>query len=410
MALFEGQKPKGAGNNATMKEQIFSVSEQVEKIFADATGMRASDIHIEPLPHSFQIRFRIDGELTIYQELKKEEENSVIARIKILGGMRIDEHRLPQDGKASFKRGEQEFDLRMSVLPTIYGEKVVIRILRKSQKRVALSDLGFLPNVLSKIEHHLKNTYGMILGVGPTGSGKSTTLFAMISTYDPKKKNISTLEDPVEYKIPFVNQSQTHAEIGFDFSEGLRTLVRQDPDIIMVGEIRDKKTALLGVEAALTGHLVFSTLHTNSAATTIQRLTHIGVDTFLISSALRLIISQRLVRRTCTHCREAEDIPEGFKKMVENEVGMYVKDTTKLKFYKAKGCDKCDGLGYKERIGIYEVLEVSPKIQEMIIEGKSPAEIEEQAKKEGMITMKQDALMKVVLGDTTIEEFSKVIT
>ncbi len=387
-----------------------TISQEVEKIFNDAANIRASDIHIEPLPQSLLVRFRVDGEMTEYKQYNKSEEQALIARIKILGGMRIDEHRLPQDGKASFKHGDKDFDMRMSVLPTIHGEKICLRLLAKSLEKIELHDLGFLPNVLSKIQQSLKNTYGMILCVGPTGSGKSTTLFAMISTYDPKKENISTLEDPVEYKIPFVNQSQIHPEIGFDFSEGLRTLVRQDPDIIMVGEIRDKKTGLLGVEAALTGHLVFSTLHTNSAATTIQRLLHLGVDPFLISSALRLIISQRLIRRACQYCRIEETIPEGSKKTVQKEVGQYVHDIKNLKFYHPKGCEKCNFLGYKGRIGVYEVLDVSAKIQEMIVDGRSPAEIETQAISEGMITMRQDALMKVVLGDTTIEEYSKVIT
>ena len=308
---------------------------------------------------------------------------------------------MPQDGKSGFESTDgKEVDLRVSILPTQFGEKVVIRLLEKNPKMVQLRDLGMLPNILMKVERHLTATYGMVLAVGPTGSGKSTSLFSMISTFDPEAYNITTLEDPIEYKIPHVTQTQVNTEINFDFSDGLRTLVRQDPDIIMVGEIRDQKTAALAIESALTGHLVFSTLHTNSAVGTIQRLLNMDIDRFLITAAIKLIISQRLVRKICNSCRESYPVPAKYYDLFEG-TDMHPKDAF---LYRSKGCDTCNQTGYKGRIGLFEVLEMSSAIEALIINNAPASEIEAQAVKEGMILLRKDALYKAATGDITIEE------
>ena len=378
----------------------------VDEIFKNAVEQHASDVHFKPKEEAFEVYFRVDGNIIEYKIFEKIYHHPIIARIKILSGLKIDEHRLPQDGKSSYQCGKKEVDLRVSILPTQYGEKVVIRLLEKSPKMIELRDLGMLPNILLKIEKHLEATYGMILAVGPTGSGKSTSLFSMISTFNAKDFNISTLEDPIEYKIPDVTQTQINPDIGFDFLNGLRTLVRQDPDIIMVGEIRDHETAALAIESALTGHLVFSTLHTNTAVGTIQRLLNMEIDRFLITAAVKLIISQRLVKKICSNCREKYPVPEKYYDLLKKETDVHPKDAF---FYKANGCSECKNTGYKGRIGLFEVLEMSPAIEELIIGNASNKEIEEQAVKEGMILLRKDALYKAVTGDITIEEALKAM-
>jgi len=379
----------------------------VDEIFADAIFKRASDIHFKPLEEKLAVYFRIDGQMILYKEYEKIFHHPIVARIKIISGLKIDEHRLPQDGKSVFVLDKKEVDLRVSILPTDFGEKVVIRLLEKSPELVKLRDLGMLPNILLKVEEYLKTSYGMILAVGPTGSGKSTSLFSMISDFDATKMNISTLEDPIEYKIPNVTQTQINPDIGFDFSDGLRTLVRQDPDIIMVGEIRDQKTAALAIESALTGHLVFSTLHTNTAVGTIQRLLNMEIDRFLISAAIKLIISQRLVRKVCNHCREQYPVPKAYYDLLAKEIDV---DPAKNFFYKAKGCEQCNNTGYRGRIGLFEVLEMSSAIEELVVAGASNKEIEAKAVEEGMILLKKDALYKAVTGDITIEEALRAMT
>lgn len=370
-------------------------------IFEDAMNRKASDIHFKPTEDKFKVYFRIDGQMILYKDFDIIYHNPIVARVKIISGLKIDEHRLPQDGKSSFKNTKKDVDLRVSILPTNYGEKIVIRLLDKNPELSSLQDLGMLPTVFLKVQEALNSEYGMILAVGPTGSGKSTSLFSMISIFNPEEKNISTLEDPIEYKMKNVTQSQINTEIGFDFSDGLRTLVRQDPDIIMVGEIRDKKTASLGIESALTGHLVFSTLHTNSAVGTIQRLLNMDIDKFLISTAIKLIISQRLVRKVCNYCREKYEIPKKYYELVHNETGI---DPSHGFFYKAKGCEHCNNTGYKGRIGLFEVLKISPAIEELIVSNASNAEIEKKAVEEGTILLKKDALYKALSGDIIIED------
>jgi len=379
-----------------------SIPTILNDIFVEALKLHASDVHFKPTEKDFRVYFRVDGTMIEYRVFEQIYHNPLVARIKILSSLHTDEHRLPQDGKASFESADgNEVDLRVSVLPTQFGEKVVIRLLEKNPKMVELRDLGMLPNILMKVERHLAATYGMILAVGPTGSGKSTSLFSMISTFNPAAHNISTLEDPIEYKIPGVTQTQINTEIHFDFSDGLRTLVRQDPDIIMVGEIRDQKTASLAIESALTGHLVFSTIHTNSAVGTIQRLLNMGIDRFLITAAIKLIISQRLVRKICSNCRESYPFPEKYDDLFLGQTDV---SPRKLFLYRPKGCDQCKHTGYKGRIGLFEVLEMSPTIEELIISNASHTEIEAQAVKEGMILLRKDALYKAITGDITIEE------
>jgi len=379
----------------------------VDSIFESALAEHASDVHFKPKDDKYEVYFRADGNMIKHKIYDKIYHHPIVARIKIISGLKIDEHRLPQDGKSTFtSKAGKEVDLRVSMLPTQYGEKVVIRILEKSPQMIQLRDLGMLPNILLKIERYLKSTYGMILAVGPTGSGKSTSLFSMISTFNANDFNISTLEDPIEYKIPDVTQTQVNPEIGFDFSEGLRTLVRQDPDIIMVGEIRDQKTASLAIESALTGHLVFSTLHTNSAVGTIQRLADMKIDRFLITAAVKLIISQRLVKKICSNCRESYPVPEKYYNLFEKDTDI---DPRNASLYRAKGCDKCKGTGFSGRIGLFEVLEMSPEIEELIIKGASNKQVEEQAAKEGMILIRKDALYKAAIGDITIEEALKAM-
>lgn len=393
------------------KGAAINVIELIDDMFKTAVDMNASDIHIEPKEDCINIRFRVDGKFVPFKRMDPGIKQQLVTRMKILSGLKIDENRLPQDGKATFPTQNQNIDLRVSILPVVFGEKVVIRILKKNQQRLSLKDVGLLGSSLEKVEKALHRTYGIILVTGPTGSGKSTTLYAVLGMFNPEDVNISTLEDPVEYTMPGVNQSQIHADIGFDFCDGLRSLLRQDPDIIMVGEVRDKKTAQLAVESALTGHLVFSTLHTNDASTTVQRLVDMGVEPFLISSSVQVIIAQRLVRRVCPYCRVPIKIEGNAKLKVVEEIGQLIdKDIDQVAFFKAKGCQHCKNLGYKGRIGIYEVLEISPLIQSLILrEGIDSTTIKNHAIKEGMITLLQDGLIKAALGTTTIDEVYRVV-
>ncbi len=392
---------RGAGTN---------IIDFIDSMFKTAIDLGASDIHIEPKEDGLTIRFRVDGEFVPYKSLEKEIKQQLVTRIKILAGLKIDENRLPQDGKAVFPGAVDKVDLRVSILPVVFGEKVVIRILKKSVGKLTFKDLGIVGVAGEKVERALLSTYGIVLTTGPTGSGKSTTLYALLSTFNPDEVNISTLEDPVEYNMKGVNQSQINADIGFDFPEGLRSLLRQDPDIIMVGEIRDKKTAQLAIESALTGHLVVSTLHTNDAATTVQRLVDMGVEPFLIASSMRVIIAQRLVRRICTYCRVPIKIQGDARLHVLEEIGSLLdKDVDQIPFFQAKGCAKCNQ-GYKGRIGVYEVLDMSPDIQTLILkEGVDSNQIANLARKEGMLTLIQDGLIKAAAGATTIEEVYRVI-
>jgi len=373
---------------------------------------KASDIHIEPREKDLRVRFRVDWYFIKYKTFPKNQKEAILARIKILSYLRIDEHRHPQDWKINYKMfGWKSIDMRVSVIPNIYGEKCVIRLLKKDEKPPKLVDLGIMPYNMVKIKKHIKDNSWMILAVWPTGSGKSTTLFSMLSQFNPEEKNISTLEDPVEYRIEWVNHTQIQPIINFTFAAWLKSLLRQDPDIIMVGEIRDEETAKLAVEASITGHIVFSTLHTNSATHTIQRLVNLWIDPLLISSSLKSIISQRLVRKLCTHCKEWYLAVPKIEKYILWEVWKYIKNTDKLKLYKAQqwGCEKCNYTGYSWRIWIYEVLEMTDDLEKLLLKNASRTQLEIQAIWDWMVPIKEDALLKVVLWETSLEEVLSVL-
>ena len=405
------QPSVGGGTTSSFSGGAVNVIDLIDEIFSNAVKVNASDIHIEPTEEKVNIRFRVDGKFSSFKTLDVNIRHQLVTRIKILAGLKIDENRLPQDGKAVFVANNQKIDLRVSILPVIYGEKIVIRILKKTVVKLTLQDLGFVGTSLEKVQKALQETYGIILATGPTGSGKSTTLYALLSNFDPAEVNISTLEDPVEYNMKGINQSQINPAIGFDFADGLRSLLRQDPDIIMVGEVRDKKTAQLAIESALTGHLVFSTLHTNDSATTIQRLVDMGVERFLITSCLRLAVAQRLVRQVCPYCRVPFKLQGEVRINVMQHIGKLLdKDIDEIPFFKPHGCPRCNNMGYKGRIGIYEVLEMTPSIQNLVLQENIDSNaIREQSIREGLITLLQDGLIKAAAGVTTVEEVFRVV-
>ncbi|MCX6755205.1 MAG: GspE/PulE family protein [Candidatus Nomurabacteria bacterium] len=418
-------KPESSGSE---EEDLKKIAEDlpvvriVDSIISHAILQLASDIHIEPGEHDLIIRYRIDGILHDAMTLEKEAASGITARIKVLSNLKLDEKRLPQDGRFKIENGDQKTSFRVSTLPTFYGEKTVMRVLNETSHGYTLEGLGFHGDGLELIHSSLKQKTGMILATGPTGSGKTTTLYTVLDMLNRPEVNISTVEDPIEYQMPRINQTQVKPEIGLTFANGLRTLLRQDPDIIMVGEIRDGETAGLAVNASLTGHLVLSTIHTNSAAGAIPRLTDIGVEPFLIISTVKTIISQRLVRKLSSqegkYTMSADEI-KVLGKIVDLErmMGFLKKekiisqDATweKIPMYKPIKTDEFPD-GYKGRLGIHEVLKVSSAIKEMIIKGASTDELEVQAKKEGMMTMLEDGIFQAVTGLTTIEEVLRVVS
>ena len=384
----------------------------INDMFLHALKWNASDIHIEPRDRVIKVRFRVDGNFLNYKDFALDKRDSIIARVKIIAYLRIDEHRLPQDGKIAYKLfWWKSVDMRVSVIPTIYWEKIVIRLLKKDDQPPKLKDLGIMPYNMVRLKTHLKDSYGMILAVGPTGSGKSTTLFSLLSQFNPEEKNISTLEDPVEYRIKWVNHTQINPAINFSFARGLRSLLRQDPDIIMVWEIRDEETAKLAVEASITGHIVFSTIHTNSATHTIQRLINLWVDPLLIASSLRMIISQRLARKLCSHCKVGYQANEKIKEYIVWRVWRYIRDKEGLKLFKPSEwwCEKCNNTWFSWRIGLYEVLEMTEKLENLMLKNASRMQLEIQAVWDGMIPIKDDALLKVVLWETSLYEILSVL-
>ena len=398
--------------NSNLKDDDENIIWFVNDLFLNSIQKCASDIHIEPNEKNIRTRLRIDWNFVEYKIVDLKKLESLIARIKIMAYLRIDEQRLPQDWKINFNLfWWKSIDLRISIIPTIYWEKCVVRILKKDEKPPDLKDLWIMPYNMVKIKKHLQDSHWMILTVWPTWSGKSTTLFSLLSQFDASKNNISTLEDPVEYRIPWVNHTQINPSIWFDFASWLRSLLRQDPDIIMVWEIRDEETAKLAVESSITWHLVFSTLHTNSAVHTIQRLNNLWIDPLLISSSLRLIISQRLVRKLCPYCREKYVPDEKIKNWIIWKVWRYVKDKENLELYKNKEdwCEKCNNTWFKWRTWIYEVLEMNEKIEELLLKNASRTQLEIQAIWDWMVTIKEDALIKVVMWDTTIQEVLSVL-
>lgn len=405
---------------ASEKTQINSIQDVasapiakiVNTILEFALKSRASDIHIEPQELKTRVRYRIDGILQEKLSLPASIHESLISRIKILGEMKIDEKRVPQDGRFNFKSENEEVDLRVSSLPTVHGEKIVMRLLRKTGGMPSLQELGLQGTQLARFEGGIDRSYGIVLVTGPTGSGKTTTLYSVLNKLNTNAVNIVTLEDPVEYQIEGINQVQINATAGLTFAAGLKSFLRQDPNIILVGEIRDKETTQLAIQAALTGHLVFSTLHTNDSATAIPRLTDLGGEPFLIASVLAAVMAQRIVRRVCDTCKESyeplPEVQESIKKTLGNLLPKQYQDGAPIQLVRGKKCADCNNSGYHGRVGIYEILRMSPGLNDLILKGSSSHEIEEQACKEGMILIKQDGYLKALQGVTTIEEVLRV--
>lgn len=383
------------------------VSNIVTQLLEYAIKARASDIHVEPLEDQTRVRYRIDGILHEKVILPKKVHDAVISRIKILANLKIDEKRLPQDGRFDFELSGVKVDLRISSLPTVFGEKIVMRLLPKTTKAPTLPELGIRATSLKSLEVQLLRPHGIVLICGPTGSGKTTTLYSILSRISTTKVNILTIEDPVEYQILGANQVQVNTVIGLTFASALRSFLRQDPNIMLVGEIRDTETADLAIQAALTGHQVFSTLHTNSAAGALPRLLDMGAEPFLLASSINAVVGQRILRKVCPHCRVAYDPLPEVKETISLGLGKLL-PSKQIQLYKGNGCNECSNTGYLGRTGIYEVLVVSDKIAKLILERASSAAIEKQAVEEGIVTMKQDGYLKVLEGITTLEEVLRV--
>lgn len=424
---FEEKEEKERAKNIKRRKDKVSiiqeapVAKMVEVILKNAIDGKASDIHIEPIEDEVRVRYRVDGVLYSSIFLPKKVGPAIVSRIKILSNLKIDERRKPQDGRFRIEDIGKQIDFRVSTFPVAYGEKVVLRILDKSQGLIKLSNLGLQGRNFDIIKATIKEPFGIILVTGPTGSGKSTTLYSILKILNKEGVNIVTLEDPVEYMIEGISQSQVKPQIDYTFASGLRSILRQDPDIIMVGEIRDSETAELAIHAALTGHLVLSTLHTNTAIGAIPRMIDMGVEPFLLSSSLKMVIGQRLVRRICPDCKgEKKSIPDSVKNMIKKELSrakierlqeqkiLTENGKVNLKLFEGKGCGHCMKTGMKGRIGIYEILEVNDKIVRMIEGGKGEEEIEKVAYEDGFTKMKFDGIIKALNGLTTIEEVQRV--
>lgn len=379
----------------------------VNLLLTNAVKSGTSDIHIEPYEKNLRVRYRIDGVLHEQPSPPKKLQDAVISRIKIMANLDISERRLPQDGRIKIKTVGKEVDLRVSIIPTSFGEKIVIRLLDPSALCLDLSKLGFEPEAVVIYKKHINLPHGIVLITGPTGSGKSTTLYSTLSTLNYPDRNIITIEDPVEYVLEGINQVQARPEIGLTFAAGLRSFLRQDPNIIMVGEIRDTETAEIAINAALTGHLVFSTLHTNDATGAVTRLLNMGVEPFLITSTLSLALAQRLVRAICKDCKETYSVPFDFLANLGVKPEQ-VNEAKEIYLSRGKGCERCSNTGYRKRIGIYELLEMNDEVRELILEHASTHLIKQAARRSGMITLRETALRKVLNGITTIEEMLRV--
>jgi type IV pilus assembly protein PilB len=405
----------GAVDNVEVVEEEFDekgmedvdapIVKLVNGILIKAIKMGVSDIHIEPYEKAFRVRYRLDGVLRKAMGLPLKIRNAIISRIKIMSRLDIAERRLPQDGRIKLKLGKKrDMDFRVSVLPTLFGEKVVLRLLDKSNLQLDMTKLGFEERALADFQAALRKPFGMILVTGPTGSGKTTTLYSALHQLNQVSENIMTAEDPVEFNLAGINQVQMHDEIGLNFAAALRSFLRQDPDIIMVGEIRDYETAEIGVKAALTGHLVLSTLHTNDAPSTINRLLNMGIEPFLVSSSVILILAQRLLRRVCTGCKAPVEVnPQALI-----EIGFTPEEAETMTVYHGTGCGVCAGTGYKGRVALYEVMTINDRIRDLILQGASTSEIKVAAVENGMYTLRRSGLEKVKQGQTTIEEVMRV--
>lgn len=420
-----GMQKTGEKEEAALKKRAeeMPVIKIVDVLLKHAILQQASDIHIEPVEKEVIVRYRIDGILHDVMFLPKEVLSAVVARIKVLSNLKLDEHRLPQDGRFKIETPDYKFSFRVSILPIMDGEKVVMRLLNETSKGLSLDQLGLRERALDALQRNIRRSHGMILVTGPTGSGKTTTLYTVMDILNSNQVNISTVEDPIEYRMPRINQTQVSPKIGLTFAAGLRALLRQDPDIIMVGEIRDEETMHIAINAAMTGHLVLSTLHTNSAAATIPRMLDMGAEPFLLATTLNIAIGQRLVRKVCVNCQaekllnknEIQELGKkvDLKKLLEimireRVVPATVKSWEEIKFYQGKGCSRCSDTGFKGRMGIYEVIEIDDDIRSLISQRKESTAIEETAANKGVITMLQDGFIKAVQGSTTIEEVLRV--
>jgi type IV pilus assembly protein PilB len=419
-------KSAGAEEDLEKMAQGLPVIRIVDTLLRHAILQSASDIHIEPEEKELLVRYRIDGILHDAMTLPKEVMPGIIARIKVLSNLKLDEHRLPQDGRFKIESDEYKISFRVSILPVFDGEKIVMRLLDESSKGLTLEKIGLSGKALETIHREIKKPNGMILVTGPTGSGKTTTLYTIMDIINTPDVNISTVEDPIEYHMPRINQTQVNPKINMTFALTLRALLRQDPDIIMVGEIRDSETMEIAIHASMTGHLVLSTLHTNSASATLPRLLDMGAEPFLVASTVNIIIAQRLVRRLCPDCKEEYHLTEKEIKALKESLDMegileFLKKTEEakkiikasdswstIKFYKAKGCEQCSNEGYHGRTGIYEVLSMDEDIKKLVAEAATSNKIEETAKAKGMFTMADDGFLKAVQGTTTLEEVVRV--
>ncbi len=413
MKSIEGEEPLDIIQEKEEEVKLSDLREAIEEapvvklvnlILSEAVKKGASDIHVEAYEKDFRVRYRMDGVMYEVMKPPKKLQAALISRLKIMAELDIAERRLPQDGRIKLKIKGKEVDLRVSSVPCLFGEKIVMRILDKSNLSLDLTKLGFEPNALADFMKAITSPYGMVLVTGPTGSGKTTTLYSALQHVNTVDTNIMTAEDPVEYNLLGVNQVQMKEEVGLNFAAALRAFLRQDPDIIMVGEIRDYETAEIGVKAALTGHLVLSTLHTNDAPSTVNRLLNMGIEPFLVSSSVILILAQRLVRKVCSGCKVEDKISP----QTLIELGIPEKEADSMVCYKGKGCDICSHTGYKGRIAIYEVMPVGDEIKELILQGASATEIKKTAAKSGMNTLRQSALNKLREGLTTVDETIRV--
>ena len=376
----------------------------VNKLFEQAVALKSSDILIEPQEHKLRIRLRVDGMLREQPENNKNMGPLVASRIKVISGLDIAEHRLPQDGRLKMELSGREVDFRVSVMPSIFGEKVVIRVLDKGQLNLDIEKLGFQEKAISELKRCVLKPYGMILACGPTGAGKTTTLYSLLKLVDRPRINIITVEDPVEFQLPGINQVNVQPEIGLSFAAVLRSVLRQDPNVIMVGEIRDSDTVDIAVKAALTGHLVLSTLHTITAAGAVVRMSDMGVEPFLINSALNCILAQRLVRVLCPHCKERYEL----KEETVRKIGPKREEGLASDFFRPKGCSRCFNSGYKGRVVLAEVLVLSPAIKELVLNKSQEQAIKQQARREGMQTLREDGILQARSGLTSLEEVLRV--
>ncbi len=386
----------------------------VNMILSNAVNEKASDIHFEPMEKEFLIRFRIDGILHKMMSPPKSVQNGVISRVKIMANLNLAENRLPQDGRIRLRFSGNDIDIRVSSLPTQHGERLVLRLLNRTASKYELSSIGFEKETYELFVETINHPNGIVLITGPTGSGKTTTLYAALTRLNSPERNIITVEDPIEYQIDGIGQVQARAKIGFTFAEGLRSILRQDPDVIMVGEIRDEETARIAIQSSLTGHLVFSTLHTNDAPSAVTRLLDMGIEPFLVTSTCRGIMAQRLVRRLCPHCRKPKDTNG---KALEALGLLYVKDkkgnqnklpTGKIKIYDPKGCKECMNTGYRGRLGVYEFMPMTAKLREMVLARASLDDLKTEAIKEGMVTLRNAALRQVLAGVTSLDEAMRI--